>query len=239
MHQARKLFVEDTTGPIYEAHWVSRISSMSFPGPIYEPLSPNPYFSITKGYPRRRDPTVEDEDPRFAPRIKAGLEKAGKLCAIDLNAECVEPTIQMTGQPWSEVGEDMLVRVGYFENGFRLGEMARAHIFFAGGEKTRKQFDSLTFKITFVANERTFRSNTTIEGVPVAEIEDGIYVCTFSPWEPVEDFDRKAEPGTGVITLTVLLQRQGKTVYRLDFPESRVPVRRATKTAQQDRPESE
>lgn len=197
---------------------------MGFGGPIYTPLSPNPFFSIANGYPGGKDPIARDKDPRFAPRLKAGLEEAGVLQAIDLNRKYVGLIIQTTGHMWKDAGEDMKIRVEYFENTFRLGGKARAHIFFAGGEKTRKQIDSLNLKITFVANEGTFRSDITMNPVPVSETEDGIHVCKFAPWEPGEGSDKEAELGTGKIYLSILLQKQDKTVYRLDFPESRVPI---------------
>ena len=129
---------------------------------------------------------------------------------------------------WKHVGEDMKVRVEYFENTFRLGGQARAHIFFAGGRKTRKQIDSLALEVKFIANEGTFRSDTKIEGIPVSLTESGLYVCRFAPWRPAQGSDKNAELGTGVISLSVPFQKnqedKNQTVYRLEFPESRVPI---------------
>jgi hypothetical protein len=222
--QARRLLVEDAQGPIYEAHWVSLLSSMSFLGPIYRPLSPNPFFSITSAYPQGKSPIKTDKDLRFAPRLRAGLKRAKKLHSINLERKHIGLAIQKTGHMWRDIGEDMKVRVEYFENTFRLGEEARAHVFFAGGEETRKQIDSMVFEIKFVSNGGTFRSDIRIEGVPICEAEKGIYVCKFAPWKPVAGSDETAKLGTGMISLTVLLQKHDKTVYRLDFPESCVPV---------------
>jgi len=229
MHQAQSLVVENTRGDIYDAVWVNSISSMAFSGPVYEPLSPNPFFSITNGYPdgypRDQDQSMKERDPRFDPRLKKGLERAGVLGSIDLNRKWVGLLIQTTGHRWKDVGEDMKIRVEYFENTFQRGEKARAHVFFAGGKKTRKQIDSLTFKITFIANEGTFRSDISKKRVPVSETEDGIYVCKFAPWESVEGSDEKVELGSGRVSLSILLQKQNKTVYRLDFPSyRRVPI---------------
>lgn len=228
MHQARKLFVEDTKGTIYEAHWVSCVSSMGFVGPIYNPLSPNPFFSIANGYPRRGKFDAGDKDARFGQRLRERLEKAGVLQSIDLNRKYVGLAVQTTGHMWKDVGEDMKVRVEYFENSFRIGRKARAHLFFAGGEKTRSQIDSLVLEIKFVANNGTFRSDTRILEIPVSDTEGGIYVCKFAPWRPAEGSDRHVKQGTGIVSLTVLFQKkQGerqRTLYRLEFPESRVPV---------------
>jgi hypothetical protein len=222
-HQAR-LVVQDSNGDIYNAHWFSVMSSEVVFEPAYEPLSPNPFFSIAYGSPAGKGPRTGETDPRFAPRLKAGLEKAGVLHPIDLNRQYVGLIIQTTGHMWKNVGEDMNIRVEYFENTFHLGGKARAHIFFAGGEKTRKQIDSFALNITFVANDGTFRSVIAMKPFPVSETEDGIHVCKFAPWEPGEGSDKEAKLGTGYIYLSILLQKQDKTMYRLDFPESRVLI---------------
>jgi hypothetical protein len=236
MHQARKLFVEDEQGLIYEAHWVSNVSSMGFRGPIYRPLSPNPLFSIVNGYPQNSGTTTMTKDLRFSPRLRAGLKKAGLLHSIDLKKKYEGLIIKTTGHMWKSIGNDLKVRVEYFDNTFRPGSKARAHVFFAGGKKTRKQIDSLIFQIKFVANSGTFRSDIRIARIPVSEIEDGIYVCKFAPWQPAEGSDQEAEPGTGLISLSILLQKQDKTVYRLDFSESCVPVGGRIKDEQKSPP---
>lgn len=228
MYQARKLVLEDSNGTIYEAHWVSRASSMGFSGPIYSPLSPNPFFSIANGYPIRGNVVPEAKDPRFADRLRTGLENAGILHDIDLTYNYVGLRIQRTGHSWTECGEDLKVRVEFFENTFRPGRKARAHVFFAGGEKTRTQIDTIALDIRFVANWGRFRSDCRIEGIPRAVIANGLYVCQFNPWRPVEGSDRRVEAGTGAVALSVLLQKKDATnlttVYRLDFGEVVVPV---------------
>jgi len=239
MHQARQLFVEDTNGTIYQAHWVSSWSSMGFSGPVYNPMSPNPFFAIANGYPSWDKTTSTNNDVRFDARLHESLKKAGVLESIDVNSKYVGLAIQRTGHMWKHVGEDMKVRVEYFENTFRLDGKARAHIFFAGGQKTRTQIDSVAFDIKFVANEGTFRSDTKIEGIPVSVTDNGVYVCRFSPWQPAEGSDKNAEPGTGVISLSVLFQKKeeekNEAVYRLEFAESSVPI--GGRIAVEQRPE--
>jgi len=224
MHQARKLSVEDAQGRIQEAHWVSDSSSRGFSGPIYTPLSPNPFFSIVNGAPVAKDTIARNKDPRFGLRLRTGLEKAGVLQTIDLNKNYLGLIIQTTGYTWKDVGKDMKIRVQYFKNTFRLGGKARAHIFFAGGRETRKQIDSVTFKVKFIANKGTFISDIIMGPIPVSETETGIHVCKFAPWEPAEGSDKEAGLGSGKIYLTVFLQKQDNTMYRLDFPESSVPI---------------
>ena len=222
--QSRRLLVEDADGPIYKAHWVSWTSSAGFGGPIYQPLSPNPFFSIENGYPKRQDCEARDNDARFADRLKAGLQKAGVLESIWLDRKHFGLRIRTTPRRWRNVGEDMKISVEYFENTFRPGGKVRAHVFFAGGEKTRGLIDSVTFRITLIANRGTFRSDVRLDPVAVCEIEDDIHVCRFAPWEPAEGSDREIEPGAAEVYLSVLLQKQSRTLYRLDFPASRVEI---------------
>ena len=228
MHQARKLILEDLNGPIYEAHWVNHISSLGFTGPVYNALSPNPFLSIENGYPSRGNADGRDKDARFSQRMRAGLEKTGILQSIDLTKDYVGLAVQTTGHEWKNVGEDMKVRVEYFNDTFRIGRKARAHVFFAGGEKTRTRVDSLSLEIKFLANNGTFRSDSKIEQIPISVIGEGIYVCKFDPWLPIKGSDKRAELGTGMVSLTVLLQKKegenDRTVYRLDFEEKHVPI---------------
>jgi len=228
VHQARELILEDMNGPIYEAHWVNHISSLGFTGPVYNALSPNPFLSIENGYPSRGNAAGRDKDARFSPRMRAGLEKSGVLQSIDLTKNYVGLAVQTTGNEWRNTGEDMKVRVEYFNDTFRIGRKARAHVFFAGGEKTRTRVDSLALEIKVLANNGTFRSDNKIEQIPISAIGEGIYVCEFDPWLATKGSDKQAELGTGVVSLTVLLQKKEgeneRTVYRLDFEEKHVPI---------------
>lgn len=224
MYLDRKLFVEDTQGIIYEANWVSDISSKSYAGPIYKPLSPNPFFSIANGYPLQ----PMNKDTRFDQRLREGLEKAGVLQAIDLNKKYDELKVQRAGDTWNDVGEDMKVRVEYFENSFRIGQKARAHLFFSGGEKTRSQIDSFTIDIKFVANNGRFRSDTKVSNIPISDTNGGIYICKFAPWQSVNGSETQAEPGKGLTSLTILFQKKHgelqETVYRSIFPETCITI---------------
>ena len=228
VHQAREMILEDMNGPIYEAHWVNNISSLGFSGPVYNALSPNPFFSIENGYPSGGNAAGRDKDARFSPRMRAGLEKSGVLESINLTKMHIGLAVQTTRNEWMNTGEDLKVRVEYFNDTFRIGRKARAHVFFAGGEKTRTRVDSLTLEIKFLANNGTLRTDNKIERIPISTIGEGIYVCEFDPWLATKGSDKQAEPGTGVVSLTVLLQKKEgeneRTVHRLDFDERHVPI---------------
>jgi hypothetical protein len=229
MHQSRRLLVEDEARPIYLAHWVSPMSSMSFSGPIYKPLSPNPLFSIASAYPVRRAWAEENQDARFDPRLREGLAKAGVLGALDSRTKYGGLVIETVDQEWKQVQDDLKVRIQYFKNTFRLDRMARAHIFFfAGGPKTQGRLGSLALEIKFIANDGTFRSDTRIQDIPTSVLEDGIFVCEWDPWQPTVGSDRNAKRGVGYVSVTIFFNaKQGdtdNTLYRLEFSESRVPI---------------
>jgi hypothetical protein len=232
-YQFRRLVVQDTRGTIYEGCWVNGVSSMGFFEPVYVPLSPNPFFSIVNGYPSSGSGGVpREQDPRFAERLRAGLQKAGVLEEIDLTFDYVGLRIQTTGHSWKDCGKDLKIRVEFIENTFRIGAKARAHIFFAGGEKTLPEMDAISLDIKFVANTGRFRSECHIERIPPSVVHDGIYVCQFSPWEGIPGSESQVEWGTGYISLSVVLEQEEEgeegnrlvPVYRLDFPESTVPI---------------
>ena len=215
--QYKRLYVEDAQGPIYQAHWVSMISSLGFSGPVYSQLYPNPLFLIANGYPGGIDDTAKGQDPRFALRLKNELKKAGKLLPFELVWYSAGSIIKTTGHDWKNVGEDLRVRVEYFENTFLIGETARAHIFFADGKKTRQELDSLLFIITLIANDGTFKSEVITPAIPVSEIEDDFYECKFAPWEPKDGYDREVQPGSGKIYLAILFQKTGKYCLSIEF----------------------
>jgi len=145
------------------------------------------------------------------------LKKAGKLLPFELVWYSAGSIIKTTGHDWKNVGEDLRVRVEYFENTFLIGETARAHIFFADGKKTRQELDSLLFIITLIANDGTFKSEVITPAIPVSEIEDDFYECKFAPWEPKDGYDREVQPGSGKIYLAILFQKTGKYCLSIEF----------------------
>ena len=158
MQLSRKLVVEDGSGVIYQATWVSPVASMTFTGPVYNPLSPNPFFTITSDYPPPVSPATTQDDARFAPRLRAGLESAGVLKSIDPSKDYLGQKIETTGQTWADVGDDLKVRVDFFTNTFVIGQQTRTHVFFAGGDKTLKGIDSLALEVDFSSNHGKFWS---------------------------------------------------------------------------------
>ena len=230
MHQFRRLVVEDAEGAIYDAYWVSPVSSQSFPGPVYRTSSHSRLVTIEGGYPPRAPQAGEKDDLRLAERLRIGLDRAGVLRRIDPDtARHAISVIRPPGDTWHDCGEDLKVRVEVFPDTFRLNGKARAHIFFAGGERLRTSIDAITIESRLLANRGTFRGEGRTEAIPPSVIDDGIYVYEFAPWNPVEGSRPAASVGTGAVGLSLLFQkREGnvlKTSHRLDFQECRVSIR--------------
>jgi hypothetical protein len=229
MYQYRRLAVYDQAGLIYNGQWVSGMSSLSFAGPTYE--IGNPLVLIRDGYPPRPAPSQAGADPRLAERLRAGLQKDRRLGKVDPAYDFVGLRIGSADVSWKECGPGLKVRVEFFTDTFELGRKARAHIFFSRDPKTDTPIDAISCELRFVANDGTFRSDCRLEGISPTVIDDGIYVCRFDPWQPVEGSDARPRAWVGRVILAVLLQKAGgdklMTVHRLDFPEVTVPVREA------------
>jgi len=228
-YQYRDLVLKDSQGIIHRGKWVNPISSMGFGGPIYTSLGANPFFLISDRYPLGKAGTTNRKDTRFAAcaRLHTGLKKAGVLHSIDLQRSYVGLAIDRVTLTWHDCDDDLKIRVEYFANTFLIGREARAHIFFSGGHKILPQIDDIALEIKVTANEGRFRTDVRIEGISTNVITDGIYVCRFRPWKSLPG-SLPARPGTGHISLSVLLRRTieggSETLHRLDFHERDVII---------------
>ncbi len=231
------MFVEDEDGPIYETCWYSPISSARCSDdPVYKRLdhiylirlpTTVPYISIEKGRPGWKNNAEKVNDPRFDPRLKAGLDKAGVISSINLDSIYVELISLSTGSRPKEVGEDLKIWVTYYGRTIpylRVGRKVWGRIFFRGGEKIREQVDYLALDINLVVNNGKFRSKTRVDNISADVIDDGVYAYEFSPWQPAEDWDKYPETGSGLISMTILFKKDGKNVYKLEIPETRVSI---------------
>jgi hypothetical protein len=221
----RELVVEIDRDLIYQARWVNSCSSRSFDGPVYASLGWTQFFRVDNGYPGF--PTGDpNEDVRFNPRLLAVLKNMGVLCDLDPNDGAFD--IECSQTDWYTWGGDLKTRVEYFRDVFHSGRNARVHIFFAGGDQTGPSIDSITVEIKFVANQGQYRSDVRIDDIPSSVLSEGIYVCRFQPWTPCPGSVPAVEPGSGRISLSILLCRDtesGPEVFsRLDLPEEVVNV---------------
>ncbi|MBP8304624.1 MAG: hypothetical protein KBE04_10900 [Phycisphaerae bacterium] len=222
----RPIRVEDNQGTIYQGQWVNPSSSRTFSGPVYENWSPYPMVRVCNGYPAS---IPSAEDLRFDPRLYAALEQEGVLGPIDPNADWTELRLDRETLSWQTCGEDLRVRAEVFLNTFVIGRQARVHLFFAGGKEAQGDINDLALELCLTANNGQFQSEAWVESMPKAVIDEGVYVCRFSPWTPVEGGQTQPEQGTGQLGLGVLLRRRtGESSYevahRLDFPGVSVPI---------------
>lgn len=239
-YQYRGLLVKDNLGTIYRGQWVNPISSMGLSGPTYHSMGASTVFCISNGYgggmpPPRR----EVNDSRFSDRLYKELKKAGRLGTI-ANIKTVGDTkilelsetydhrrIDSIDLEWHDCGKGLRIRVEYFADTFRIGEEARAHIFFSADDKIASWIDDIVFEIKFTANEGQSRSDVCMKGISPSVVGDGIYVCRFCPWTPLPG-SLTVEPGTGRVSLSVLIRKKIEDRYevirRLDFREMDVPV---------------
>jgi hypothetical protein len=220
----RGLFVEDSQGVIYQGCWVHWASSYGCSNPMYRDPLYKPYYSITNRFALEKDST---NDIRFDPRLKENLKNANKLWPIDTSEYRSWLSLNTINSEQGKVGKDLQVRLEIYENTFQIGRMARTHLFFYGGEKTKQQVDSLFCIITLTANDGAFRSETFTDAVPISEIEDGFYECKFDPYQPEAGSDAKIKSYGGLVSLAVVFLKKGHIVYRLDFPEKTVSIKDA------------
>lgn len=235
MHQYRNLSVEDDQGIIYQAKWVSHISSMGFRGPVYDHASLRPLLSINNGYPSEPSAIKSEDDIRFSPRLKAGLAKSSVLKSIDTTQNFEPLKIQRIPTSWKNISQDMKLRLDYFIDSFQLGQKARTYIYFASDRKIKGDIDSIAVDIKFTANDGRYISETTISNIPISVIDAGIYPCKFDPWLPAAGSG--PEPnwgGNGFITVSVRLQKKTgntmTTINRLDFEQQKVLIDRLGNT---------
>ncbi len=178
-YQYRTISIEDDKGIICQAKWVSQLSSMSFIGQIYEPLSPNPYFSIKEGYPGKNI-ILNTKDDATIKRFHTGLEKANVLKTIDLTKPITKIKLKSSG--WKHCG-DLAVRVEICENTFLIGKKARIHIYFEGGQKTLSDTDKIVIEASTSWKGKSF-SYTHHEEIPKEKAYEGVYILKFNPILP-------------------------------------------------------
>jgi len=239
-YQYRELLVKDNLGTIYRGQWVNLISSMSFIGPTYHSMGANTVFLISNGYGGGMQPSQREiNDSRFSERLYKELKKAGRLGTIanirtegdtkilELSKTYDHRRIYSSSLEWHDCGKNLKIRVEYFTDTFRIGEEARAHIFFSADDKIVSSVNDVVLEVKFIANNGQFRSDIRMEGIPPSVMSDGIYVCRFRPWTPLPG-SLTVERGTGRVALSVLIRRKIKSKYevirRLDFREVDVDV---------------
>lgn len=224
---SRKLDVRDSEGIIYEVRWVSPVSSMGYPGVIYDTYLTNPFIKIENGYPGSFS---EDPDLRFAERLRIGLEKAGRLQSFNPGEDFAEYRIRSQHHTWEDIGAGMKIRVECYENTFSPGRNARAHIFIASPIELAVKVDAIETILRFA------RPNEGIESEPIAytisseDIEKGIFVVQFDPYDQDAKGVLDSHSDVCVVRFTFrLMQKSGESMtvlFTSGYPPLNVPIQR-------------
>ena len=195
MRLVRKFTLRDGQGVIYRGAFTSPMSSMGFAEPaiLVSPLGDGPQpplFRIDAGYPGK----IGDRDDRFAPRLKAALERAGVLGTIDPKAP--PPPIERIRSEWSEEAGGLRARVELFPETFRLGEPARLHLVVFGRQPDGAEADTLGVAVTLTANGGRY-GNAAHWALPLASIlADRTHAIEYRPWGPARGhLDSQAKAG--------------------------------------------
>lgn len=227
--RGREFQARDAAGVLYEGRVISPSSSIAYDGPtIIEPsfeLSP-PLFEIRAGYPGA---LRENDQRRFHPRLRAALEKAGKLAAIPPDEK--PSPIAKKGTEWAGERNRLMVRAEIFPETFRIGAEARAHVFFAPQRKEPLPQDARVEIHTTLTTDGGAFFCTTDHSIRDAEpsatvFRRGVAVLRWRPWGPVYGAEQsEARPGPGEIRFRVILRdADGKAVGEYEPPPLKVAI---------------
>lgn len=139
MGLSRRFSVEDEQGVIYRGTLVSEFSSMSHHGPLIMlgPQSRGPVYDIRFNRPATGR---GDNDERFAPRLRAALERAHVLARIDDPSE-TRPIEFKLGHEWLVLTRGLRALATIFPDTFRSGSQARVHVTLLTDEGFEPAFD--------------------------------------------------------------------------------------------------
>ncbi len=220
-----QLAVKDSEGIIYEARWVSPVSSMGYPGVIYDTFLSNPFIKIENGYPGS---FTDDPDLRFAERLRIGLEKAGRLRSFNPNEDFTEDRIRIQQHTWEDIGGGMKIRVECYENTFCPGQKARAHIFIASPAEPAVKVDAVETILRFAGQNGGTESKPITHTLSSEDIAKGIFVVQFDPFAPDANGVLDSHSDVCVVRFSFrLLQKSGESMTALftsDYPPLNVPI---------------
>ncbi|MBL7223638.1 MAG: hypothetical protein ISS72_07285 [Candidatus Brocadiae bacterium] len=232
----RSFTVRDEEGIIYRGTFMSLVSSSSFrgptivTGPVDKSMRP-PLFRIDAGYPGRIE---GDPDGRRVPRLRAALDRAGVLGAID-TAKPPKP-IERLSSKWSDERGGLRARVELFPETFRIGEKARLHAIVFGRNDAHTTADVVEIHATVEANGGKFGCSTHWT-LPLKEmLDERVHPTEWKPWGPVFGSEQAtARPGPATLRVQVLTRKKtGETSYSAALATLEVEPMAITILPQQD-----
>lgn len=235
----KAISVEDKNGLVYQARWISGISSLDYLDPVYlpnpdEPIRPQLIVSITSGHPNYPRPLPMDDsqkliDFRNSARLRTDLQTAGVLKPDELSALSIEREDSENKTQWKRIGINAHAAVQCFSSDFFPGHKPGTDFLFATDKEFRRQWDALAIEIRYVANDGQFRSDTRIEEISPQIMDSRVYHCQLPPWEPVAGSQASVTSPAGSVTFSLLFQRRQNgqlvTARRVEFDAIVLPLR--------------
>jgi hypothetical protein len=146
---SRRFSVEDGQGAIYKGTAVSLLSSMSYEGPVIVLGPGSTLYEVSAGYHLRPGGT----DERFAPRLRAALERAHVLGRIDDPSQ-VKPIEVLAGPgPWLLLAPGLRATEAVFPETFTSGANGRVHVTFLADEGFEPRFDRVSVEMHLTSQE--------------------------------------------------------------------------------------
>lgn len=236
MGLSRKLVVRDNEGIIYEARWVSLLSSMGYPGVIYDTYLSDPFIHIENGYPSS---SFGEGDQRFAERLKSGLEKTGRLCSFDPDKDYPEYRLKIQQAAWIDYGDEMKIRIECYENTFQVGRKARAHIYMARSADPKVVVDAIETSVRLGNPDGEGETEPLVFSILPDDIAKGIFICEFDPWLPSASSYSIPRQGECIVRFAFgLQQKKGDSMTTLltkDYPELKVAIQSSVESGVGDR----
>lgn len=212
--QYRRFRVEDAAGTIYQGSFVSPISSMGYDGPtiLTQPLgdAPSPpLFRIDGGYGGYSFSGKSRGSERFAPRLKAALEKAGVLSKIEPSSvKPIELKPFLGG--WHYIGSGLTLWAHLYPETLRIGSKARFHVSIFVPDKCPHDLDAIRVEAILLSNHGTDVLVQELLRLPAKQLKSGenSFTCTFDHWADNGNPFPKASPGPARFVLKVFVEKQ-------------------------------
>lgn len=225
--QCRGFKVEDADGLIYEGSFFNSFSSRGYNGPtILTDLFPGyalmpPLYRIDPSYPW-------DDKPhggiRYAPRLKADLQKAGILAKIDTSA--VKPIeVKYITDGWHYIRRGLQLYAVLYPETLRIGKDSRINLRFSVNRPLTQEMDCLRVEMLLMSADGGSLAFQELQRIPVSELHDGwkSFDCKFNQW--YNEIMQQKIYGKARLLLLVFTEKQvdGKLVttgtYHIDGGE--------------------
>jgi hypothetical protein len=232
MQLSRNLVVKDYEGIIYEGQWISMMSSIGYKGVAYDTYTEsiknaNPFIYIRNGYPPNHYIQPGESDLRFAERLKKGLEKANCLRSFDPEKDYAEYLVKDQHDTWMDCESAMKIRIECYENTFRRGRLARAHVFIANAVSPTSEIDAIEIGVRLGKPTAADADWFTFTLAP-QDWAKGVYICKFDLFAKGTSLESLLENGALSTRFQFrFLKKNGDSTTTLstkEYPTLKIPI---------------